>query len=244
MNSDPSLRVLAQIPVQKVVSFLAVVMVMLTLLSVASQIVLFFVNNGKTALRINRVIDVNCEGNLPTWFSSALLLLTALLLIACAQTERRRGSGYVRYWTILAGIFVFLSADETAQFHDKSIKPLRRALGADGIFYFTWVIPGILFVAAVGLWSLRFLASLDRRTRNRFLLAGSVYISGSLIMEMVDGVWASRHGMNFFYFLLTDLEELLEMTGVLVFMHAILRFLEKARRPVKTPVESVPVSQS
>lgn len=234
MNSDPGVALVTRIPARKVVRFLALGIVILTLLSVGGQVVIFFVNHGKAVLSIDRVIDVNFEGNLPTWYSSALLLLAALLLMACGQTEKKRGSPHVRYWTILAAIFVFLSADETAQFHDKSIRPLRHLLGAGGIFYFTWVIPGIIFTAVVGLWSLKFLASLDRKTRNSFILAGFVYISGSLVMEMVDGIWASRHGMNFFYFILTDLEEVLEMVGVLVFIRALLKFLSQGRSESKS----------
>ena len=68
--------------------------------------------------------------------------------------------------------------------------------------------------------------NLAPKTRFLFILAGCIYVGGSLGMELVDGAWASRYGMDFFYFVLTDLEELMEMVGLLIFIYALLKFLQ------------------
>jgi hypothetical protein len=220
-----SVPLAVQISIRNTLGFLSVVTGILTLLSVAGQFVIFFVERSKTVLSVDRMIDLNFECNLPSWYSSILLFLCALLLAAAAQRENRAGSPWIWNWRVLSGIFVFLSLDETAQLHEKTIKPMRAALGTSGVFYFGWVIIGIVFVLAVGLYSLKFVFALEPKTRFLFILAGFIYVGGSLGMEMLDGAYASRYGMDFLYFVLTDLEELMEMVGLLIFIHALLRFL-------------------
>ncbi len=214
-----------EISIRRTLGFLSIVTAILTLLSLAGQFVIFFVQRSKTVLSVDRMFDLNFEANIPSWYSSILLFLSALLLAAVAQRERRRSSPWVLNWRMLSTVFVFLSLDETAQLHEKTIKPLRAALGASGPFYFTWVIIGMAFVLAVALFNLKFVLRLEPKTRFLFILAGCIYVGGSLGMELVDGAWASLYGQSFFYFLLTDLEELMEMAGVLVFIYALLSLL-------------------
>ncbi|MCZ0904903.1 hypothetical protein ON021_33910, partial [Microcoleus sp. HI-ES] len=95
-----------------------------------------------------------------------------------------------------------------------------------GIFYFVWVIPGAIFVAVTALAYLKFLRHLPRKTRDFFLLAGSIYVGGALGMEMVGGYYADAVGQrNLIYGLMVCVEEILEMVGVIVFIYALLSYI-------------------
>ena len=59
-----------------------------------------------------------------------------------------------------------------------------------------------------------------------FLLAGGLYIGGALGMEMIGGYYTDFYGKNnLTYALITCLEEVLEMTGIVVFIHGLLDYM-------------------
>jgi hypothetical protein len=74
----------------------------------------------------------------------------------------------------------------------------------------------------------RFILSLYIPTRNRFIAAAVLYVGGALFMELALGLWVSEHGAsNLGYGLLDWIEETLELTGIAVFLYAlILELLE------------------
>jgi hypothetical protein len=126
---------------------------------------------------------------------------------------------------LLAVIFLLMSVDEIASIHELTIRPLRTYLDANGAFLFTWVIPGTLFVILIFVRMLRLLRALDTRTRYRFLSAGAVYVGGALGMEMVSGAYVSAGGDDAVFAVLTIIEELLEMLGILLFLHALVSYM-------------------
>lgn len=81
----------------------------------------------------------------------------------------------------------------------------------------------LIFVLAY----LRFLAALPARTRNLFLLAGAIYVAGALGVEMIGGRHAFVFGRyNFAYTMIATLEEFLEMLGILLFVQALLSYMQ------------------
>lgn len=176
---------------------------------------------------IARRFTVDSEGSVPAWYSSILLLTAAVLLAVVATVAFNQRDRWWKHWTALATLFCLLSLDEAASFHESLILPLQTHFGANGIFFFAWVIPGIFFVGAVGLAFLRFVLNLDRQTRNRFILAGSLFVGGALGMEFVGGAFMDRLGEeHIFYITAAATEETLEMLGVTLFIIAILKHLE------------------
>lgn len=175
-------------------------------------------------LGILPLFDFNNEGNLPTLFSVLLLIGAAALLFVLGAADAhatRRG------WYWLSAVFVFLALDEGAGIHDSLTLPLRTLLGTDGILYFAWVIPYALLVGAVFVTSIPLLRRLPAVTRNLFLLAGALYVGGALGIELVEGWQVTRDGGQKLvaFFAWVALEESLEMIGVAVFIHALLRHL-------------------
>src|SRR5262245_53620487 len=64
------------------------------------------------------IFSLSYEQNVPTWYSSALLLVCSMLLALCATYARKKGAGYVRHWWLLAIAFLYISVDETVSIHE------------------------------------------------------------------------------------------------------------------------------
>jgi hypothetical protein len=162
------------------------------------------------------------EGNVPTWYSSALLLACGLvlMLIAAAATEAR--ARHRVHWWGLAIAFSYISLDETVTLHER----LNDLLPLGGIFYFSWVIPVGVALLIMALAYLPFLRGLPARTRRQFLVAGAVYVGGALFTELPLGYWTVRAGEdNLIYNLIDFVEETLELTGATLFLLSLLEYV-------------------
>lgn len=202
-------------------------------------------------------VDLDAEGGIAAWFSSTLWTLAAALAGAAAWRHRMRTGKVDRGWAGLAILFLLLSLDETAQLHELAILPLRKRLGLGGVFYFGWVLAAIPFLAVVAAVYLPWMWRLPRETRASLLLAGAIFVSGAVGMEMIAGPFAeaqeatgkaaSQIGI---YHLCATLEETLELTGLIILAMSLAAHLERRPReaaapgPVATPAdEGVPTER-
>ena len=65
---------------------------------------------------------MNTEANIPAWYSSAALLLAAMLLWIVSAATKQRG-GRPIYWRLLSLVFLALSIDEVAELHEQLTNP-------------------------------------------------------------------------------------------------------------------------
>lgn len=164
--------------------------------------------------------DLGLEPSLPNWFSSLLLLAAAVLLWVNGRTELGAGR---RGWRLLAVVFAALAVDEAIMIHEMANDTLHEALGTTGPLFFAWILPGLAFAAAVALASVGLLRRVDPRTRALFLLAGVMFLGGSVGMEMIAGVLVEAHGAESIHHAFEQVvEESLEMSGTVVFLYALL----------------------
>jgi hypothetical protein len=183
------------------------------------------------------LFNLSAEQNIPAYFSVMLMLFAALLLAAIAAVNRQQHMAHTWKWIVLSGGFVLMAFDEAFSAHERLMVPMRALLGVDdpvgtvkgetvlGIFYFAWVIPGMVLVALLGLYFIKFLLHLPAATRNRFLVAAVVYLSGTIGFELIGGRYAEVHGYdNWTYTLIATAEETLEMAGVILFIRALLKY--------------------
>lgn len=172
------------------------------------------------------LFNLSFEGNLPTWYSSLLLLVCALLLLLIAHLSAAAGLPYPRHWRVLGLIFLYISIDEAVMIHESLNAPLRSVLAVGGIFYFAWVIPFAAFLLLLLLAYLKFLLHLPRRFGALFVLAGAVYVGGALGTELPIGAWYDAHGGdNLVYGLLNLGQESLEILGASIFCAALVGYL-------------------
>jgi len=181
--------------------------------------------------RVSRLLnrfDLGHEPSIPAFYSSFALLLAAVLLAVIAIGERRRNVADWTYWAVLALLFAGMSLDEMVMFHEMFVNSLRDSFQLRGILYFSWVIPGLITVAVVGICYLKFLLRLDAITRRLFILAASLFVGGAIGMEMIAGIVVERHGVaSIGHLVVQTIEETCEMVGVVVFIYALLSYVEK-----------------
>jgi hypothetical protein len=206
---------------RKVALVLTLVVLSLILAHVGVQYLKFF-HGHDVQLGFLHKLSVNEENNLPTWYSSSALLLSAMLLAVIGLANKREDNLYTLHWLGLAAIFLYLSLDEAASLHEysaSSLMPMLETIGYfHGFLYFSWVIFGAIFVLIVALAFLRFLAALPVQTRSLFLIAGTLYVGGALGIEMLEARHLYIYGhKDFSYMMFAAGEEGLEILGVVVF---------------------------
>ena len=88
-------------------------------------------------------------------------------------------------------------------------------------------------VAVVGAAFVPFLLPLPRPTARRFLLAGAIYVTGAVGLEILGNDMVRerlRHTLQ--YCLSTTVEEGMEMIGVILFIHTLLHYMRGSRNGV------------
>jgi hypothetical protein len=208
---------------------LALFALALALISLTGQYIVLSLGE-QAPRRWMRAFNVDSEWNLPTWYSSVALLLTAGLFAVCAAAARRQSTEYVAYWRALSLIFLLLSLDEFGGFHEGIRSAMFATLLPEAIAR-SWLPFGLALVVIVGLIYLRFLLALPRRTALLFTGAGALYlIVGALGMEAVSwflGYHTVQATRDLTYNLLATGEELAEMLGVALLIYAILDHLAR-----------------
>ena len=133
--------------------------IFLVLASIVGQS-LRFVYNDDYLGKIVQLFYLDYERNIPTYFSMLIIFLAALILTFISMLEKKKGSQYVSRWITLAIGFLLMAADEGFQLHERLTNPFKNFFvqGEQGIFYFAWVIPGIVIVIFIGLFFYWFFA--------------------------------------------------------------------------------------
>lgn len=164
-----------------------------------------------------------------------MLLFSAFLLRIITLFKKQQRDPQVPKWLILSLGFLYISMDELGCFHELLILPLQRLFGnlAHGIFFFAWVIPGIFIVILLALYFLKFLLSLPANTKYPFIFAGFLYVGGALGFELIGGNYLSLHAArDLTYSFITTVEESMEMIGIIIFIHTLLKYIEENCREV------------
>lgn len=175
-----------------------------------------------------RHINLDSEHSVPSWWSSSLMLVSAMIMYAFSRFDQGRGLYQSTIWLPLAVVFFFLSLDEAAGFHESIMAPLRNLLDLDGIFYFAWVIPAFFVLIIFGLLILRQFLALPRKIQVQFAICGTIYVSGALGMELIGGMLtASGEGASASYSMSIIVEEGFEIIGLTVFFVSLIKQLDQ-----------------
>lgn len=171
-------------------------------------------------------LDLGQEQSVGTWVTSVLHLASGLLSGAAAVLAHRAGSRWARNWWLLAVAFAFMSMDEVAALHDRTLGPLRELLGTGGVLYYAWVIPAFLVGAVFLAVQVGFLRHLGSPTGRDLVLAGVVFVTGAGGLEMAEGLLASQDQQGSAVFgVLILIEELMELGAIMWVVCILLRHL-------------------
>ena len=211
----------------------------IVLLNVANAIAIFLYHHRHHhGGRFFQEFSLDKEANVPSWFSSALLLTAAAMLALVALDALGRKARWGRHWAGLSVVFAVLSLDETAEIHERIGSWLRAHLHLHGPLHYAGVLPALALALFVGITYVRFLRALPRRTLLGILIAAAIYITGAAGVEAASGWWAEGHGSRSTALLLVStVEENLEMFGTLLFILVVLAYFARLGRSVALRAE-------
>lgn len=213
----------------RVVKVLFSVVLILLIAHTTSLFLYYQFPNGHFTKSIVKFFDLGLDANVPTLFSSIILFSSCLLLFYIHfQQKALNSKKHTNHWLILSGVFLFLTVDESIRFHEELMETVRSRLPFEitGYLYNAWVIPYALLVVITVLYFLRFVLNLPKRTRNLIFISGFIYVLGAMGFEMVEGNEELKSGKNIAVHVYETIEELLEMTGVIVFIYTLLDFIK------------------
>ncbi|MFT2007670.1 hypothetical protein ACMA1I_03275 [Pontibacter sp. 13R65] len=209
-----------------IVKTLAAVAALLVVLSTIGSFLLH-VGGYDSAYGFVPNFNLDTEGNVPSYFSALILLFSGFLFRIISLHKKKVNDPFSRHWTILGFLFMYLAFDEATGTHERMINPLRDTFELTGIFYFSWVIVGLIFVAGFGIYFLKFFLALSTKYKIRFAAAAALFIGGALGVELIGGAYSSAYGEeNLTYALITTVEEGLEMTGIVVLIWALFKYIK------------------
>ncbi|MDX2377352.1 hypothetical protein M4I32_11135 [Microbacterium sp. LRZ72] len=185
--------------------------------------------------RVAGAFDMDAEVSIPTWYSTVLLALIGVALLAAGRL-RDAGRGRLPWYALGAG-FLYLSLDEGAALHESLMYATRNALGiTGGPLWYAWVIPVGIALALVSPLLLWFALRLTPVTRMLMLVAAVLYVGGALGIEILGaGIGAQvesleRDADDTIVWVLAGVEETLEVAGLVVMLAAVLRHLREEMR--------------
>lgn len=236
-----------------IVRALAALAFVLVVASVGAQLAAF-VTGRSYIYGLVQLFYLDAENNVPTFFSSFLLLFAALLFALITTLKRRQAASHVLQWGTLSLGLALLAVDEVASIHEKLIRPMRELMGGDTptVFYYGWVAPALVLLFGIGLFLLGFLAHLPKEVRRRFLAAAILYLGAAVGMEMIEGRYeASRHVPylpytefnqqipDFPYSAMITIEEGVEMIGIIVLIWSLLGYIAENYGEVRLRVDGI-----
>ena len=186
--------------------------VVLGLLAAHTIIAYYHYEIGRLPWLLRQTFDLDEENNLPSWYSGTALFITTVFIWLCAREKRAIEDPWSRQWYVLTAGFLFLAIDEIAGLHETFNTLVKM----------NWAIPGGILAVAIGFMFAPFLIKLHRRTSLLFFLSGMIYVGGAIGVELLA---ASLKSDSMEYYLMTLLEEGMEMLGVLIFLYALLGYM-------------------
>lgn len=174
--------------------------------------------------QVRRVLDVDEESSIPTWFSSAQLLLASALLFLVAFIKSRTGERYTGHCLVLGLIFMGLSIDEMVSIHEQATLALNFEIrGLNGA---SWIAIGVPLVLAVALAYRGFVMDLPQRSRLLLVLAAGTFVGGAIGVEMLDAITQAAYlELSVTHTLVVATEESLERLGIAIFIFWLLSYI-------------------
>ncbi len=222
---------------KKIVFFLVKILIVLLLLHISVNIINFLTGHARL-LGLNPMFNFFYEKNLPTYFSTILLLFASCLLIIIYYVKKNFHDKYRFHWGLLALIFLFLSMDEILELHEQLSEPMQKLVNVlpGSLNFWGWIIPYSILVVIFAAYYLAFFFSLDKKMRIYFSVSASLYITGAIVFELIEGIYYTTQMANYDpfsyihnnipFFIMVTIEEILEMSGVILFIYSLIEYIK------------------
>lgn len=232
MNILPPVTILA---FQKFIKFLFGILIVLVILNCAGIAFGYFTGHH-SVYGIIGLVYFDSQGGLPFYFSSICLLLTSSLLIIIYREHKQNNLFDKNYWLVLSIGFLIMSIDEYVGIHRILSKVIREFFPVGQLFYFAWVIPGIILCLILCLYFLNFYLRLPRRFKVSFGISAVLFVGGAIGIEILDGFFVpAENDANLIYSILVTLEQTMEWGAVLMFLYSLTEYM-------KSYLKTIPIS--
>ncbi|MEM7593252.1 MAG: hypothetical protein AAF383_17355 [Cyanobacteria bacterium P01_A01_bin.83] len=220
------MQIKVKVAPRKIVRYLVIGIIFFAVVSTGIQICKYVFDYRDDWMKL---FNLDRELNFPTWYSALMLGFCGLLLRIIAIGKKQQSDRYTSDWQLLSVIFGLMALDEILSIHEVLIIPeISEALNLPWFLHSMWVIPGVAFVVWFAKRYRKFVSHLPARSKRQFVLAAVIYIGGALIMEMIGSHFAEAIGQqHLIYALIATVEEVLEMAGIVIFIHGLLFYLSK-----------------
>ena len=189
---------------------------------------LFFTIDEYKIFGIVNWFDFDLEYNIPSIYSGLTLLFCSIILFIISISEKKNEYTHYAYWVVLSLLFAYFSFDEVLVIHEQIGDMTEQYVTARGFLFSPWVIPYGLLLICFAVIYLRFLFGLPQKIMILFIASGIIFISGALGFEVFSAKEADLNGYNSIkYCLLYTCEEFCEMSGIVVFLYALLLYLKE-----------------
>ena len=176
--------------------------------------------------------DMDVERSIPTWYSVTVLLFASIILLMIGVLKKQERDEHAFKWILLSFLFLFMSIDESAMIHEL-VGPLVGSITkiTSGYLTWGWYIPALAMAVFLGIYLFKYWLSLPKKIKFLFLLSAVIFIGGAVGAEMITANYITTYsGLNDpyttgFYVVLSAVEEGMETIGVVVFIYALLLYL-------------------
>jgi hypothetical protein len=187
----------------------------------------------RLARLMNRFV-LSFEPSIPNWYASAALLCSGALLGIIATVKWQARDRFSKYWAAMAAMFIVFSIDEGVRLHEMIHTVMIKIVDTEGMSYSPSVFVTGVFVAAFAIIYIPFLKHIDRRTAALFVIAGGVYVFGTVVMDMCGSMVIDFYGEASIQHTFSQLvEESCEMFGIVVFLYALGDYIRRCVGPVQ-----------
>jgi len=209
-----------------IIRYLSMVAIVLIIANIIMLFIYFSVDNSDQ-FDFVQMVDLDQEANLPTLFSSTLLLIAGFLFYLLYKVAYNEKSEYPNYWLGLSFVFIFLGFDESAKIHETLGDWTEQFVDISGYLHYPWVISYSILVLFLGIVYFRFFYNMKKKVFYSFMLAAFIFLSGAVGFELLGAKEASLHGTDtLLYCSYYTIEESLEMFGVIYLIHILLHLLK------------------
>jgi len=213
----------------------ATMLAIITVLSVLhiGQLAIYYQVGDEDIFDFVDLLDFDIEANLPSMYSAFAIAFCAILLWFISVDKRRKSERGSYHWVGLTVIFAFLSLDEAISLHEEIGDFAENFVDASGVLYFAWVVPYGILMGIFVLSYFRFVFQLPTEFMVRFVLAGGIFVGGAIGLELLSAREADLYGTKSLdYSIIYTCEEIMEMLGIAIFAHALLKYIALYTGPI------------
>ncbi|SHF43420.1 hypothetical protein SAMN05444274_105203 [Mariniphaga anaerophila] len=230
------------IKISAIIRLLSLVAIVLQLISFSTRFIVCFTDYTQVkglGFLIN-MFYVGAERNIPTAFSAFILIVASALLFIITALKWKKPKSFYLIWLILSFGFFYLAMDEAMILHETILGQkdgiiLGRQFS--GFLRHAWIIPFLFTIPFLILLFFKFLMSLDKKTKNLFILSAALFVGGAVGIESVGGYIKDTIGTdNWWYYTEVAIEESFEMAGVILFIYSLLDYLRVNYKTISFPI--------